>query len=534
MAQITPFTGQPTLEETCEVSRARTLVNAGANYGQYFVSMLAGIFLQAYIVRKLGREEYAIWPLVASCLAFIGLMQTGIGSGTARFLADALGRKDVDALARVTSSVFFVMLIGAGVYAGAVICVSVSFEDIFDIPQGTAGTGPWVLLIAGVAGATAMPFSVFYGGLIASQSFVWMNVLAIARTLSRVTLIVAVFAFGMCSLIWVASVDLILGIVYNVAIYVLARRLVPWQRVSLRWFDLATFRRVNGFSILLLVSSVAMMLYWHTDNIIINKLLGPSLVTGYFIVANMFLAIHRVTSLGVSVLAPSATVLHAKGDVPRLARLLFRANRTIVPFTTSGLWFLVLYGRQVLRAYVGSGYEENAVLFPILGVAFIFSGLQNSAAIVPQAYGKWTVVCLMSLFVAAANVVISLFLVIYCGWGVCGVAAGTAFVTVTYKLLFWPWYTARLLRICYAEYFRQTILVPLANSAPFVLTTLGFALAGHGQTLAGVVAVFGVAAGLEAFYMIIWGLHASDRETLRQYAGRATKRIFLCQRNARQ
>jgi len=510
------YTSSNTVDDIIEISRRRTVINAIANYGQYGVSFAIRIFLQAYIIRTLGRNEYAIWPLVITCISFVELIRIGIGSGAGRFLAHALGRKDLKEVEEITTSLFAALLAAAVVYTAAIILLSIYFEKIFDIPEGAGGIGPWAMLFAGLGGAVALPFGVFQGGLRAAQKFVIINVITAIFLVARLILIVLAFTLSMPSLIWVAGVNLALAIGEDVTFFTVARRIVPWQRIRWSAFNWTVLKKVNSFSLLILVTSVAGLLYWKTDNIIINKLLEPSLLTGYAVVVSFILYTYQVATLGVSVLTPAATIMHAKGESARMSRLIYRVNRTVVPASVCLLAFIIIFGREILKVYLGPSYAEYAILFPILGISAIISVTQNSSGIVPQAFGRIGIVSMMSLAVAILNVLLSLYFVLVLKWGLIGVAAGTAIVAVFYRSIFWPWYTARLLKVPWSEYFRKSILVPLFNSLPFISVILVMRLMNLGKGWIGLISVFMVGGLVQAIYMLMYGLERTDRMKIRE------------------
>ena len=477
------------VDDITEISRRRTVINAIASYGQYGVSFGIRIFLQAYIIRTLGGNEYAIWPLVITCISFVELIRVGVGSGAGRFLAHALGRKDLKEVEQITTSLFAAFLAAAAVYTAAIILLSIYFERIFDIPEGAEGIGPWAMLLAGLSGAVALPFGIFQGGLRAAQQFVILNVVRVIFLVARLVLIILAFKLALPSLIWVAGVNLALAIGEDITFFTVARRIVPWQRIRWSAFNWAVLKKVSSFSFLVLVIAIAGFLYWKTDNVIINKLLEPSLLTGYAVVVSFVLYTYQLTSLGVGVLVPAATVMHAKGELARMSRLIYRANRTVVPLSVCLLFFLITFGGEVLELYVGPGYADYAILFPILGISAIISVTQNSSGIVPKAFGRILTVTIMSLAVAILNVLLSLYFVLVLKWGLIGIAAGTAIATVVHKTVFWPWYTARLLQVSWVEYFQKSMLIPLSNSLPFIVVVLSLKFMNLGKGWVGLISV---------------------------------------------
>jgi len=361
-----------------------------------------------------------------------------------------------------------------------------------------------------------LPFGVFQGGLRAAQKFVVLNVLRSIILIAGLIFIVLGFTFGLVGLVWVAGVQLLLAVGEGVGFYMLSRRIVPWQRVRWSSFNWRVLKKVSNFSLLSLVAGVAGLLYWQTHNVVINKLLEPSLLTGYAVVVSFILYTFQLTSLGTTVLGPVATVMHAKGDLPRMGRLIYRANRTVVPMSICILFFIIIFGREILRVYLGPGYESYAVLFPILGISAAISATQNSSAIVPRAFGRIFTVSLMSLVVAILNVLLGLYFVLVLKWGLIGVAAGTAIVTIFYKWVFWPWYTGRMLGISYMEYLQKSSLAPIFHSLPFIVVILVLRFMNFGKGWIGLISVFMIAGSIQAIYMLMHGLEKSDRIRVRE------------------
>ncbi len=505
------------LEDITEVSRKRTVINAISNYGQYGLTAIVGIFLQAYIIRTLGKNEYALWPLIQTCMGFVALIPIGIGSGAARFLAHALGSKNLRDVEEITTSLFFALVTTAIFYTICIICLSVYFEKIFDIPEGATGICLWAMLLTGLSGAVAMPFGVFQGGLRAAQKFVIINILRIVFLIVKLILIILVFTLSIPSLIWVGGIYLALEISNGIATFLIVKHVIPWNRVRLKSFNWKVLWKVNNFSLLVLISNIAALLYWKTDNIIINKLLEPSLLTGYSVVVNFVLYSYQFTSLGIGVLMPAATVLHAKKELQKIGRLLYRANRTVVPLAVFLLSFLIIFGKELFDVYLGPGYKEYAILFPILAGGAIISVTQNAAGIVPHAFGRLSVVSLMSLIVAIANLILSIFFVVVMKWGLLGVAAGTAIVTIIHKTVFWPWYTAHLLKIQWSKYFYESIIVPLGNCLPAVLTMLFLKWLGLGKGWTSLITTIFICGVVQATFMLLWGINKNDRTSLKEY-----------------
>jgi membrane protein EpsK len=499
------------LDGITEISERRTVTNAIAHYGQYAVAIVVGIFLQAFIIRALGRNEYAIWPLIFTCIGVMNLIPIGIGSGSERFLAHALGRKDVKEVEQITTSLFVALLVGAAIYTVAIIFLSVYFEKVFDIPEGAKGVGGWAMLLVGLSGAVALPFGVFQGGLRAAQRFVALNIIRIISLVSQLILVIGVFLLGFKSLIWVAGVNLLMMIGSSVATFIVARKAIPWQRIRWSSFNWETLKKVNSFSLLVLVTTVAGLLYWKTDNVIINKLLEPGLLTGYSVIVSFVLYSYQMTSLGTGVLNPVATIMFSQGNLSKITDLIFRANRIIVPLSVAILLFLMVFGSQVLEVYIGRDYAGYGYLFFILAGSAAVSVTQATAGIVPQALNRMALVSIISLCVAIANILLSIYFVVVLKWGLAGVAAGTAIVTVLGRAIWSPWYTSYLLKVRWHRYFWNVNVVPLLNCVPVLCVMLIFRSIRFLNVWAHLIISFIVCAVVHLVFIVLFGIDQRDR-----------------------
>ena len=101
------------LAKATEVTRGRVLLNALANYGNQILAIFVGFFLQRYLIRELGKDQYALWPLANTCIMFLALIRTGIGAGSGRFLAHALAGRRLKEVEQITTSLFASMCAAA-------------------------------------------------------------------------------------------------------------------------------------------------------------------------------------------------------------------------------------------------------------------------------------------------------------------------------------------------------------------------------------------------------------------------------------
>jgi len=507
------------------------MINALSNYGRYGVALLVNLFLQAYIIRSVGSAEYSIWPLATTVTGFISLIPLAISGGVNRYLAHAFARKSIKEVEQITTSVFYATLVGTVIYTVAVVGFSLSFERIFNIPEAAAGIGIWVMLLVGVAQAFKVPVSVFQGGLNAAQKFIALNLREIAVQVLYGALVVVAFVAAGASLLWVAIAWAVTQLIGAFFTWTIAWRLLPWQRLRRDGFDWAVLRKVLGFGLWVLIGTIASFLYWRTGNIIINKLLDPILLTGYSVVVGILLQGYQLASLGSGVLFSAATVLHARRDVDRMARMTYRASRVTTALAAPIVLFLAFFGSPVMTIYLGDvHFGEYGIYFAVLGAALLIQMTQIPSRTVPQAYARNAANNLVALAAAAANVGMALLLILGFGWGLMGVAASAAIVIALFNACFLPWYSARLLQVGWWQHFVKSTLLPIAHCLPALAVLAIFWATGFGQTLWQLIVVLVVTLVVHGAYMVAWGLPTEDRKSVVGWVKRMTSLAKHAQR----
>lgn len=503
------------LDTLTEVSRRRVLINAFSNYGRYGTALLVNLFLQAYIIRTLGEVEYSVWPVAVTVAGFVTLIPVAISGGVSRYLAHAFTRKDLGEVEQITTSVFFATVLGTLLYMATIVAFSLNFERIFSIPPGAAGIGPWVMLLVGLGESAKVPVSVFQGALDGAQKFVAINAREIVVLITYGILVVLAFMLSGPALIWAAAAYALTQALGAVITWRVARRILPWQRIKRTAFDWPVLRKVLSFGLWVLVGAVATMLYWRSGNIVINKLLDPVSVTGYSVVVSILLQGYSLAGYGVGVLFSAAAILHAKQDLGRMARMIYRASRITTALAAPAILFLAFFGRSIMAIYLGDEqFGEYGIYFAVLGAAMIIQMTQIPSRIVPQAFARNAANNLVALLASAVNVGMALLLILVFDRGVMGIAASAAIIIGLYNACFLPWYSARLLRVSWWQHLAKSAVLPIAHCLPALAVLAIFRLVGVGSTIPHLVIILVAVVAVHGTYMLSFGLMRDDRQMI--------------------
>ena len=156
----------------------------------------------------------------------------------------------------------------------------------------------------------------------------------------------------------------------------------------------------------------------------------------------------------------------------------------------------------------------------ILAVGFLVTLLQPTASSVAHAFGRMKLVTFVMFGVSAANVLLSIYFVMVLGWGLAGVACGTAAVQIAYRVPFWSWFLSRKLKVPWRRYVWHSVVIPLVHVMPISVVLLLLYVSGIGHGWPGLLTVVGATVLCHAVYMVLWGLPKQERELIRRVLGR--------------
>jgi len=505
------------------VNKKQVILNAASNYARLGIVTLTGVIVQAYVIRKLGREQYSILPIVQTAIMLFAIFPAALGNGAARTMAVALGSRDSNRVAQITTSVFLPLCALAAIFLAGIGIIAYFFDSIFTVPAGMRGVGGKVLLVLGIGGTVAIPFSIFRSGLLASQRFDAANSIDILSAIVRMPLVFLGFGLFQIGLFGFVVINAIVSACGALGQWLLARRLMPLQRVKLGNFDLKTAKEVGHFSGYLLAMSLIGLLFSRGSYIIINKLLDPTLLTGYSVVSDILGQCGALISTGAMVLLPSVAILHAAGDKERIYRVAVRSSRVLAGVIFPVLAFAAVFGDRLLTIYIGKHYASFGIVLAIMSLGVAGSATQEGAGVIAIATGHVKAQTIVGALVVVIVLALQLTFVLL-GYGLMGIVIPAVVVTLAHRMLWWPWYLGRVLGCGFRKYFTSTILIPLLGCLPVTAVFLILRKAGFGHTLFQLVIIF--AFGLFA-HSLAYGRIGLDnqerlyiRRKLRALAGR--------------
>ncbi|MBW9145264.1 oligosaccharide flippase family protein [Clostridium sp. CM027] len=403
-----------------------------------YITLLVGNLISlAYtpiMLSSLGRGEYGLFTLTNTIIAYIYLLDMGLGNAVIRYNSKYIVKNDDEGLKKI-NGMFLVMYCLIAVICVVIgIFIYIHLGDIF--AKGLSITEieqlKLMFIVALVNLSFAFPLNVFSGIIMANERFVFTKVLALIRAVLNPLIMVCVLFLGQKALgMLIASTifNILLGIINIIYCFKILK-----VKLKFKGFDKEILTQIFKYSFFIFLSAIAYRIYWSTDQFILGMLVGAVPIAIYSIGSQFngyFISFSNVIS---SMFLPKLTKLVAKEENKKeLMNILVKISRIQFFIASFILIGFILVGKQFILMWAGEGYDLSYYIAILLMIPQMLSIVQSLFATMLEAMNKHRVKALIYLGVAIFNLILSLILVK--SLGAIGCALGTAVGMIINSLL---------------------------------------------------------------------------------------------------
>jgi O-antigen/teichoic acid export membrane protein len=474
-----------------------------------FTTIVIGIFLMPFTIRHLGKEEYGLWMLVASMTAYFQLLDLGYGNGLVRQVTQADARGDEEDMNTILST-FLVVYSGIGfaTLVGVVGLMLFAVPRFPNLPPDRVPMAQWVLAILGLRVAVGFPMSVFGAITTARQRFALTGSIAIAVSVMQAFATYVLLTAGYRVVVLVAattSISLLSYVAYAAAAY----RTFPGLRLSPSRFSRRQVRDVTAFSFYLFLVSIAVQVGNNIDNLVVGAALGTGAVAMYTVAARLADYQRQVCGQFSGLLFPVIVRFDASQNAAGLQATLVEGTRIALALVTGLTLCLLAFGRPLVEAWVGRGFEASVIPLYVLALGSLVVVAQGPSGMILLATGRHRVVAALSLVEIVFHAAVSIALISRLGLG--GVAIGALVPYAILNIAVVIPLACRTLGVSLAPFTRVVAGPAILAGVPAAIAALLVRAIVSPSSLLGVLtASFGVASVYGAVYWRL-GLPPSDR-----------------------
>jgi O-antigen/teichoic acid export membrane protein len=362
--------------------------NWGLNLAGQILPLGVAVAAMPYVIHGLGAERFGILSIAWTLLGFCGLLDLGLGRATTKFVAECLGRGEIEQLpAIVWTSLSTQVIVGA---AGALLVVwfiPALVDRWLKVSPALAQDTKTSFTILAAALPVVIAGNAFRGVLEAAQHFHVVNYVKIPAN-ACIYLFPALalpFGLGLPGIVWLLA----LVRMGTMAAYLAAcLKLFPGLRRHFP-FDRQLLRPLLVYGGWVTVSNLVGPLLVYMDRFFIGTLVSVAAV-GYY--AAPYEVVTRAWVLPASLattIFPAFSSLQATGSAKRNEELCARSLKSILLMLGPPLLLVIAFARQILAFWLGADYAaQGTLVLQILAAGVLVNSLAQILFSLLQGLGR--------------------------------------------------------------------------------------------------------------------------------------------------
>lgn len=399
------------------------------SYVNLAISIIIPFFYTPIMLAILGQSEYGLYSLSNSVISYLSLLQFGMGSAVIRYIAKYRATDEKEKANQITG-LFTIIYIFFAVLVLFVGCIFTLLSPvIFSDGLSEAEISKMKILIIIMSLSTAFSFiSVVFSSIInAYEKFIFKKTTDIILTILAPLFNLLVLFLGYES-VGIATVSLISQIVVlPIYMWYVAKRL----GIKMKFVkpEKAFLLELFSFSIFMFLSSIADLLFWSTDNVLIGAMIGSTAVAVYNVGGVFTNLMRNLTSAINDVFVPKVTMMVAvdKSNT-ELSELMIRVGRLqylMVSLLASGF---IVFGQVFIHYWSGDVYADAYWVSLVTFLPSAIPILQNIAFGVIVAQHKHKFRCYIYFGIAILNAISTFFIIPYFGYIGAAICSGVSYI----------------------------------------------------------------------------------------------------------
>jgi O-antigen/teichoic acid export membrane protein len=403
--------------------------NAFYSVAEYIAQPLSMLVAAPFLVHKLGLQQYGIWMLVSAILGSMGILSTGFGDATVKYVSAYRGQNDPGGVERTIRATLTINTVLGGLFGLLVwVLAPYSVDHVFKIEPLFHVASILAIRISAVILVIRSVESVFVSTQRAFERYgppVKLNVfLRLVVVLSAVVVAAigqGVVAIMIATLFWSALI---------VVLQVIAARRVVGAFNALPTFRTEALAEVFSFGCFSWLQALAGVVFTYADRFLIAAMLGAAPVAIYALCVQATQPIHGLAAAAFNFVFPHISSRHEAGEVHGPRRVFRLALLASVGLSLVLALPLILLGKPLFVFWMGKAVaNEGHLVLALLAVAYALMALNIVPHYALLAFGR--VRLISGLNVGSGILLIPLMAIFIPRFGLAGAALGR----ILYSLL---------------------------------------------------------------------------------------------------
>ncbi|WMW25426.1 polysaccharide biosynthesis protein [Methanolobus sediminis] len=444
--------------------------NIFANFGYFGLSIVIGIFLVPYFVDTLGVSGYAIIPLATSITGYVGLVSQSLQSSVSRYITIDIQKEDYLTARKTFNTALFGTLGLCVLLLPLVFVISFYAPDYFSIPDEQKKDAT-ILFIGVISAFLLRAWGSNFGVALFAH-----NRLDLQNTINSIDILVRLFFILILFFIFTPRLSYVgiahfLGALAGLLLSILFSQKIDSNLVvSIKDFQISRLKSITDTGGWITINQIGSLLFLQIELILVNKLFGTATGGEYALIIVWSSLIRRIAGLFAGVLTPVILSYYSKNMFEEILTITKSAVKIMGILIALPIGLMCGFSPLLLSLWVG---PEFARLWPLMVLQLVH--LVINLSVLPLfsinvAFNKIKIPGLVTFLMGIGNLVLSLVLSLFTGWGYYAVAIAGAIMLTAKNSLFTSLYASRVLNV-----YQFTFIKSLISGMLSVLIVSGIA-----------------------------------------------------------
>jgi O-antigen/teichoic acid export membrane protein len=256
-------------------------VGALLSYASIFVYIIIGLLYTPIMLRLLGQSEYGLYSLIGSVVAYLSILDLGLGNAIVRYTARnrAVGDKEAESSLNGMFIALYSVIAVLTIAIGAVLYINIDNMFATSLSAIELQKAKIMMLLLIFNFAVSFPLGVFGSLIQAHEKFVFFKLLGIVRSVLNPLIILPLLFLGYGSVAMVV-VHTVLNITFLLINMIFCFRVLH-IKIYFKKFDWVLLQEIAGYSFFIFLNVIVDKIYWSTGQFILGIVSGTVLVASY-------------------------------------------------------------------------------------------------------------------------------------------------------------------------------------------------------------------------------------------------------------
>lgn len=408
------------------------------SYVNIVLHAILGFLYVPILLYYIGKNEYGLYQLIGSLIAYFSIMDFGLTATVIRFYTKYKALKDRDGMENILAISMY------GYIGVSIVCLIIGCVGYFNIDNifGQSMTQKelaeasqmFILLLFNIV--ISLLTMIFQSVINSHERFLFLKGVETAQLILQPILVILILQkYPTAMAVAVAQTILNVAIIFARIYYCFTRLHIT---VKFHYWNKELFSDFKKLAVSVFMVSIINQIFWKTNQIILGIVEGTAAVAVYSIASLIYMNYMALSTAISGVYLPHITELVAKKrPVQELSGLFIQIGRWqyyLLALVATGF---IIFGQEFILFWAGKGFSDAYVITLLIIFPFTIDLIQNIGLSILQAMNRYGFRAKTYFFTGLLNLILAIPLGIKYGGIGCACATGLSMIVGNGIIMNW-------------------------------------------------------------------------------------------------